>query len=89
MAITFHENGGIFDSTDPDFIAVDPTEPHLIIQTQLNDEVSDLNLSEVKAELLAFILLSWNLFDHSTKISHFPNCERNLSEFDSMGDNLT
>lgn len=82
------ENDDIVPSMDPDFNPADPTEPHLITQAQLNDLVRDLNLSKGKAELLGSRLQSWNLLEHSTKISHFRNRHKKFSAFYSMDDNL-
>lgn len=48
----YEENEDIADSTGSDFIPVDPIELHSITQAQPNDLVHDLNLSQVKVDLL-------------------------------------
>ena len=53
-------------NVDPDFPEL--TEPHLILQCELNDLVRDLHLLKIQAELMAFRLQGWNLLQQGVKI---------------------
>ncbi|PSN38686.1 hypothetical protein C0J52_17279 [Blattella germanica] len=53
------EPGPSYSKTDPGFS--EPNIPHLISQSELNDQVRDLNLSKVQAELLGSRLQEWHL----------------------------
>ncbi|GBP73239.1 hypothetical protein EVAR_55005_1 [Eumeta japonica] len=44
-------------------------EPHFINSEELNDLVRDLNLSKLKAEILASLLKQWNLLKKDVNIS--------------------
>ncbi|KAK2579003.1 hypothetical protein KPH14_002068 [Odynerus spinipes] len=48
-------------------------QAHLINQAELNNLISDLNLTKDKAELLASRLQGWNLLSSDTKASVFRN----------------
>ena len=47
------------------------TEPHLIDESELNDLLRDLDLPNVKAELLASRLKQWNLLQSGVKVCSF------------------
>ena len=53
---------------DPTFAgACSSSEPHLLTQGDLNDNVRDLKLSRKQAELLGSGLKGWNLLRQDTK----------------------
>jgi hypothetical protein len=53
---------------DPDFPEL--TVPLLILQSELNDLVRDLNLLKIQAELLASRLQGWSLLQQGVKMSY-------------------
>jgi hypothetical protein len=55
-------------SVDPDFRGL--TVPHLISQSELDDLMSDFNLLDIQAELLAAHLQEWNLLQQSVKVPY-------------------
>ena len=64
------------------------TEPHLINESELNDLVRDLYLPKAKAELLAFRLKQWNLFQSDVKVCSFCTRQPSLAQFFSMKEGL-
>jgi len=48
------------EPTDPDFQGPASESPHKLTQNELNDLVRDLELSKIKAELLASRMKQWN-----------------------------
>ena len=60
------------------------TEPHLINESELNDLVRNLDLSKVKAELLASRLKQWNLLQSGVKVCCFRTRQQSLAQFFSM-----
>jgi hypothetical protein len=65
-------------NVDPDF--PERTVPDIISQSELNDLVRDLNLSEIQAEILASQLQGWNLLQKVVKPEYWK-CQQSLSPF--------
>ena len=55
-------------------------EPHLIIQSELHDFIRDLELSKIKAELLAS-RQQWNVLADSVRIFKYRNRQEELEPF--------
>jgi hypothetical protein len=68
---------------DPTFEAIcSSSEPHLLIQGDLNNLVSDLNFLKKEAEILASRLKEWNLLQQGTKVCFFfATARMNLNVF--------
>ena len=63
---------------DPDFLGLSVL--HLILQSELNDLGSDLNLLKIRAELLASCLQGWNLLQQGVKMPYSKH-QQSLSFF--------
>ena len=73
------ENPQPSTSHDPDFVSEpEPLDPYLITQYEFNDLVRYLDLSKIKADLLASRLKQWNLLDKNVKVSTFRKREKKL-----------
>lgn len=58
------------NSEGSEFVIATPSvEPHLIDAEEFNDLIRDLNLTKIKAEILASRLKQWNLLKDNVKIS--------------------
>ena len=62
--------------------------PHILTQDELNDLVSDLELSKSKTELLASKLQQWNLIEVNVRINSFRNRHQYLGPFFRKKDDL-
>ena len=60
------------EPTDPDFRDPAPESPHKLKQNELNHLVRDLELSKVKAEMLASRTKQWKYLDEGVKITLYP-----------------
>ncbi|XP_049800441.1 uncharacterized protein LOC126235714 [Schistocerca nitens] len=65
------------------------SSPHLLTQADLNDLVSDLELSKQKAQLFGSRLQEYNLLHQSTKISVFRHREHAFISYFSTDEALT
>ena len=65
----------------------DDGKPHLIVQSELNDLIRDLNLSKDKAELLASRLKQWNLLSRDTSVTVYRKRSTNLAAFYNTNEN--
>jgi len=72
------------EPTDPDFQGPASGSPHKLTQDELNNLVLDLELPNVKAELLASRMKQWKYLDEGVKITLYHYCQKNLEEFFTM-----
>ncbi|XP_076365233.1 uncharacterized protein LOC143254256 [Tachypleus tridentatus] len=79
---------GTGSDIDPDFEPCFSGNPHLIIQSELNDLVRDLGLLIAKAKLLGSRLQEWCLLLKGTKISVFRSRQDDITKFFAQVDSL-
>jgi len=74
---------------DPTFAgACSSSEPHLLTQGDLNDDVRDLNLSKKQAELLGSRLKGWNLLCQDTKMCFYHGHHEEFRDIFSQEDGV-
>jgi hypothetical protein len=71
------------EPTYPDFRGPASESPHKLTQNELNDVVRDLELPNVKFELLASRMKQWKYLD-SVKITLYRYRQKNLEVFFTM-----
>ena len=59
------------EPTDPNLHRPASESPHKLTHNELNDLVRDLELPQVKAELLASRMKQWKYLDEGVKITHY------------------
>jgi hypothetical protein len=64
---------------DPDFFPLMATSHHLITQQELNNLITDLNLSQTQSEWLASRLQGWNLIEN-VKVTSFRRLQRDFEK---------
>ena len=76
------------EPTEPDFQGPASVSHHKLTQQELNDLVRDLELPELKAELLANRMKQWKYLDEGVKITLYHYHQKNLEEFFTMESTL-
>ena len=71
------------EHTDPDFQGPTSESPNKLTQNELNDLIRDLELSKVKAELLASRIKQWKCLDEGVKVT-LSSSPTNLEKFFTM-----